>query len=94
MTFQQRRVHLIAFRVTDDEHALLQQMCKLRGRTLSDLARTELLKALSPDADSQRTEVQMADLKARVRELEILVMPHHNPSPLDPQSNPERTGET
>ena len=73
MSVRKRRDRLIALRVTVEELEFLEKACESRGgRSMSEFARTELLRALSKP--STRSSSDLADLYARVKELEARLL--------------------
>ena len=68
----QRRTRTVIFRLTDDEYQKLKSACLSRGaRTVSDFARTELLRSVErerPDVDEK-----LAEIESGVHRLEQLI---------------------
>ena len=68
----QRRTRTVIFRLTDNEYEQLKSACEKRGaRTVSDYARTELLRSIARD----RHEVTdtLAEIQSGVHRLEKLI---------------------
>jgi hypothetical protein len=72
MPFLKRRDRAVIFRLTQDEYDNLETACRQRGaRTLSDYARSELLRAVERD----QSEVMrgLSDLRSRLERMEGLL---------------------
>jgi uncharacterized protein (DUF1778 family) len=79
MTALKRRTRAIIFRLTDDEYDALKTACAQRGaRTVSDFARTELLRSVAlgrKDVTDKLTEIE-SGVQRLERMLQVLGTNH------------------
>jgi hypothetical protein len=67
-----RRTRFIIFRLTEDEYKQLREACLKRGaRTVSDFARTELLRSVGGDGEDLTD--RLAGIESGMRRLERLL---------------------
>ena len=72
MTFMKRRDRTVTFRLTQDEYDNLETASRRRdARTLSDYARSELLRALERDESEVLRE--LSDMRTRLERMEGLL---------------------